>query len=157
MLVPWRSLNGSHNGTAQCKNGEERKRKKLVEEEANGVNSREFIACRSPLKMVTSFKYLGIVLLTCSRPRRPLFLHALSFESTSNMCITFLNQFLVFFIFKNALHTLVIELCCTTFFFNILQLFIKFTHSFVAIELLTLCKKCKKNYFITQESSHYFG
>ena len=34
---------------------------------------------------------------TCSSPRRPLFLHALSFECTSNLCVTFLNQFLVFF------------------------------------------------------------
>ena len=44
------------------------------------------------------------------------------------------------------------------FFKNIAQLFIKFTHSFVAIELLTFCKneKMQKNYFIAQESSRYF-
>ena len=30
-----------------------------------------------------------------------------------------------------------------SFFKNIAQLFIKFTHSFVAIELLTLCKNAK--------------
>ena len=34
---------------------------------------------------------------TCSRPRRPLFLHALSFECTSKLCINFLNQFSFFF------------------------------------------------------------
>ena len=34
---------------------------------------------------------------TCSSPRCPLFLHALSFECTSKLCITFLNQFLVYF------------------------------------------------------------
>ena len=34
---------------------------------------------------------------TCSGPRRPLFLHALSFECTSKLCITFLNQFSVYF------------------------------------------------------------
>ena len=37
---------------------------------------------------------------------------------------------------------------------NIVQVFIKFTHSFVAIELLTFCKNAK-NYFIAQESSRY--
>ena len=37
---------------------------------------------------------------------------------------------------------------------NIVQLFIKFTHSFVVIELLTFCKNAK-NYFIAQESSRY--
>ena len=40
------------------------------------------------------------------------------------------------------------------YFKNILRLFIKFTHSFVAIELLTFLKNAK-NYFITQESSWY--
>ena len=35
--------------------------------------------------------------LTCSSPRRPLFLQALSFECTSKLCITFLNQFSVYF------------------------------------------------------------
>ena len=37
---------------------------------------------------------------------------------------------------------------------NIVQLFIKLTHSFVAIELLTFCKNTKK-YFIAQSSSRY--
>ena len=32
-------------------------------------------------------------LLTCSSPRHPLFEHALSFECTSKLCITFLDQF----------------------------------------------------------------
>ena len=34
------------------------------------------------------------------------------------------------------------------------RLFIKFAHSFVAIELLNFCKNAK-NYFIAQESSRY--
>ena len=41
------------------------------------------------------------------------------------------------------------------FYKNIAQLFINFTHSFVAIELLTFWKNAK-NYFIARESSHYF-
>ena len=45
---------------------------------------------------------------------------------------------------------------CAIFFKNIVQLFIKFTRSFVAIELLT-CFINAKNYFIAWESSHYFG
>ena len=36
-------------------------------------------------------------IMTCSSPRRPLFLHALSFECTSKLCIMFLNQFSVYF------------------------------------------------------------
>ena len=36
-------------------------------------------------------------LQTCSSPRRPLFLHRLSFECTSKLYITFLNQFSVYF------------------------------------------------------------
>ena len=34
---------------------------------------------------------------TCSRPRRPFFLHALSFECTSKLCIDFLNKLSVYF------------------------------------------------------------
>ena len=34
---------------------------------------------------------------TCSSPRRTFFLHALSFECTSKLCIPFLNQFSVYF------------------------------------------------------------
>ena len=34
---------------------------------------------------------------TCYRPRRTLFLYALSFECTSKLCVTFLNQFSVYF------------------------------------------------------------
>ena len=46
--------------------------------------------------------FLKTTPMTCSSPRRPLFLHTLSFECTSKLCVTFLNQFSVFFIFKNA-------------------------------------------------------
>ena len=35
--------------------------------------------------------------MTFSSPRRPLFLHALSFECTSKLCINFLNRFSVYF------------------------------------------------------------
>ena len=34
---------------------------------------------------------------TCSSPRRTFFIHALSFECTSKLCIIFLNQFSVYF------------------------------------------------------------
>ena len=40
--------------------------------------------------------------LTCSSPRQTFFLHALSFEYTSKLCITFLNQFQFIFIFKKC-------------------------------------------------------
>ena len=38
-------------------------------------------------------RILHILLFTCSSPRRPLFMHALSFERTTKLCINFLNQF----------------------------------------------------------------
>ena len=63
MLVPWLSLNGSHNGTAQCKKGAEWKRRLLAAEEARAVTSRSFSTYGLPLEMVTSFKYLGRVVL----------------------------------------------------------------------------------------------
>ena len=39
----------------------------------------------------------GISCVTCSIPRRPLFLHMLSFECTTKLCINFLNQCSVYF------------------------------------------------------------
>ena len=36
-------------------------------------------------------------IMTCSSPRRTFFLHMLSFECTSNLCGTFLNQFSDYF------------------------------------------------------------
>ena len=41
--------------------------------------------------------------------------------------------FSLFSYLKNALHNLVIELCSAPFFLNIVQVFINFTYSFVAI------------------------
>ena len=86
------------------------------------------------------------------------FLHALSFECTSNLCINFLNQFSVYFQIKKMYYTIKSLNCVVhwKYFKNILRLFIKFTHSFVAIELLTFCKNAKK-LFIAQMSSQYFG
>ena len=44
MMVPWRSLNGSHKSTVHCKKGAERKRRSLAVEEARAVVSRDTIA-----------------------------------------------------------------------------------------------------------------
>ena len=46
------------------------------------------------------------VRLTCSSPRRTFFLHALSFECTSKLCGTFLNQFLYYFHIKKMHNTI---------------------------------------------------
>ena len=54
-----------------------------------------------------------------------------------------------------VLHNSMIKLCSALKYSkNIQQLFIKFTHSFVAIELLNICKN-EKIYFIAQERSRY--
>ena len=45
-------------------------------------------------------------IMTCSSPRRPLFLHALSFQCTSKLCSTFLNQFSDYFHIKKMHNTI---------------------------------------------------
>ena len=62
MLVPRRALNGRHPGTAQCKKGAERKRRRLAEAETQESAERAFEAYGEPIKNVTEFKYLGRVL-----------------------------------------------------------------------------------------------
>ena len=52
ILVPWRSLNGMHRHTAQCKRVAEKKRRRLSEEEEEEereVTSRAFSAYGCPL------------------------------------------------------------------------------------------------------------
>ena len=53
------------------------------------------------------------------------------------------------------MHYIIWSLNCVVrhyFFKNIVQLFIKFTHSFVAIELLTFCKKYKKTILLLKRA-----
>ena len=60
--------------------------------------------------------------------------------------------FSLFSYLKNAPHNFVIELCSAPFFSkNIAQLFIKFTHGFVAIELSTFYKNAKKLFYCSRE------
>ena len=59
MLVPWSDLNRSHLDTAQCARGEERKIRRLAEEELWDISGRDFQAYDTPLENVTAFKYLG--------------------------------------------------------------------------------------------------
>ena len=63
MLVPWRSLRRMRQRTAQFKKGAEWKQRRLAEEEERAVTSRAFGAYGLPLEMVTSFKYLGRLIL----------------------------------------------------------------------------------------------
>ena len=58
MLVPWSTLNGRHPATEQCARGEERKRRRLAEEELRGSMDRAFEAYGAPLENMTAFKYL---------------------------------------------------------------------------------------------------
>ena len=50
-------------------------------------------------------------MLTWSGSIISLFLHGLSFECTTKLCINFLNHFSVFFNLNSARHNLVIEFC----------------------------------------------
>ena len=63
MLVPRRSLNGRHPGTAQCKKGAEWKRRWLAEVETQDSLERAFEAYGEPIKNVSAFKYLGRVFM----------------------------------------------------------------------------------------------
>ena len=58
MLVPWAALNGCHTTTAQCVNGVDHKRRRLVAEEMRPSTARAFQAYVIPLDLITSFKYL---------------------------------------------------------------------------------------------------
>ena len=64
MLVQLRTLNGKHKGTAMCRSGAERKRRRLAETELQESTEMAFEAYGTQLEVVTSFKYLGIILMT---------------------------------------------------------------------------------------------
>ena len=66
-------------------------------------------------------------------------------SALQNCALLFSTNFQFIFVFKKCItkfsHWIV---SCTICFKNIVQVFINFTHSFVAIELLTFCKNAKK-------------
>ena len=63
MFVSHKSLKGWHLETDFCRRGEERKRRRLEEEEARPSTERAITAYGILLALVTSFKYLGRLLL----------------------------------------------------------------------------------------------
>ena len=63
MFVSHKALNGQHLTVAFCRRGEELKRCHMAEEEAQGDTETAITSYRIPLAPVTSFKYLGRVLL----------------------------------------------------------------------------------------------
>ena len=65
--------------------------------------------------------------------------------------------FSLFSYLKNVLHNLVIDFVVRYCFFkDIEQVFINFTHSLVAIELLTFCKNTKKLFYCSRELSLFW-
>ena len=112
----------------------------------------------SNYRCYTTCLILAISMQTYSSPRRPLFLHALSFQCTSNLCINFLKQFSVYFHIQIVQYAnLVIELCSALKIFqNMLQLFSKSTRDFVAIELLTFCKNVRFHFYSSKELSVFW-
>ena len=63
IFMSHKALNSRHLATAFCRRGEERKRCRLEEEEAQAATDRAITAYGTPLSPVTSFNYLGIFLL----------------------------------------------------------------------------------------------
>ena len=62
LQVPSKALNGRHLGTAQCKKGAERKRRRLAEKETWENSERVFHAYGKPMEAVLEFRYLGRLL-----------------------------------------------------------------------------------------------
>ena len=86
------------------------------------------------------------------------FSYTRSHFSALQNCALFFSIYLQFiFIFKKCItqfsHLIV---SCAIFFKNIVQLFINFTHSFVAIELLNFCKNAKKIFYCSIELSLFW-
>ena len=63
MLVPLRALNGRHPATAQCARGAERKRRRLAGADQRESPWRDFEAYGETLENVTTFRYLGRLLM----------------------------------------------------------------------------------------------
>ena len=64
MLVPWKALDGMYRHTSQCNWGADWNICQLAAEEGRDLTSRYFSAYGIPLEMMTSFRYLGRVILT---------------------------------------------------------------------------------------------
>ena len=62
LQVPRKALNGHHLGTAQCKMGEEQKRRRLAEKETRENSERAFHAYGKPMEAVSGFRYPGWLL-----------------------------------------------------------------------------------------------
>ena len=63
IMVPCKVLNGRHATTSQCDKGEQ-KRRRLATEEISESAARAFQSYVKPLDTVTSFKYLGCILMS---------------------------------------------------------------------------------------------
>ena len=62
MLVLCWALNEKHHGTAMCRSGAERKRRKMAETELRESTEMAFEAYGKQLEVVPSFKYLGRIM-----------------------------------------------------------------------------------------------
>ena len=62
LQVPRKALNGRNMGTAQCKKGAERKRRRLAETEMRENLKRAFHAYGKPMEAVSEFRYLRRIL-----------------------------------------------------------------------------------------------
>ena len=62
MLVPWRALNDRHKHTEMCRNGAEKKRRRLAEAEVRDSAEMAFEVYGEQLQKVPRFKYLGRIL-----------------------------------------------------------------------------------------------
>ena len=67
LQVSRKALNGRHLGTIQCRQGTDRKRRRLAEAEMRENLERAFHAYGKPMESVSEFRYLGRLLTAIAR------------------------------------------------------------------------------------------
>ena len=117
------------------------------------------LICCSEIFSSSSTNFHRVTLIQILAPAQDVhFFYTHSHLSALQNCALLLStNFQFIFTIKNALHNVVIELCSALKYFkNILQIFIKVTHSFVAIELLTCFNNTEFNFYSSRELSVFW-
>ena len=95
-------------------------------------------------------------LWTCSSPRRPLFYTRSHLSALQNCALLFSTNFKFIFTFKNCTTQFSHWIVLCTKNISILCLFIKITHGFLAIELLTFFKNARFHFYCSRELSLFW-
>ena len=86
----------------------------------------------------------------------PFFYTRSHLSALQNCALLFSTNFQFIFLFKECITQLIHWIVSCTIFQKVFQVFIKFKHSFVAIELLTFYKNAKKLFYCSRELSLFW-